>query len=894
MPTRLLQNHHMKISVFHNKKIPGLKRLSDLQDHEIVSRVLAEPVDLEVALEREWSTDAHFVMYYGEDEDNERLYARINKRDAFVQQLEQGGGRVVVHSLVFDHDLPKLEDGSKQEWSADSLESFLGDLQEAIGDSNLEPSAWYTTLHGSRFVYVLTEPVGRLDAEAMMLGIMDEFSKRGIELDEACSDWTRLFRLPNVEREGHGKYESQVITGGPKLDPAGVPRGEVQPDELQGEVDQYVGAMPDPDECLALLQETKENGRVYKSELVKRAKIMLAGRDSFAVVFEHAPIVRGDSNWNNQVLRVVSSVVGMMSEEECTSPEGCYALLHAAVQDLQDRERDGANTTDWFDLTWDLVTRMWSKEEAKLEARRAEHILKQAQAKTQRGELLDNLRVTQPKLVPEDKEEAQQWFARRMVASDGSRHYVMRSDGNYNLNPCPDKLLIPMIRRLHMEELIPVTEIRGKSVANRSVSDIIADHAMPIIDIAPSVRTEVAYIDGEPGYDRLYLPVHRLNPKLKPKWDDRVDAWLTAMGGEKAELLKEWIAHSLDVKRAICALNLYGVPGTGKGMLATGLAECFESERANDHKALGLYNGGLLDSPIVNCDEGVPNINSSEALSLDQAFRSLVTGGNVTIRKMRTDPFSADIYPRIMFTSNDRDIIRAIVGNRDLTDADTEAIELRLLSLEVDNAAQRLLTSKGNYAYTTGWVSGERESDYILANHIYYMYLNRQPSQTSSGRLLVEGEVGTRLVKDMRMSTRSSETVLRSIVKLIDSSHSGGGGGKVAIDKNKSVYMTAAGVADYAENNIMALNGLSLKAAGNQLRRFSLEPKKDKRDKDGRTKKTCKNGMRGRWFELDLAAIYEQTLVHGISGDQVRRLLLDQPNGLEIAEAVEDAFESEQ
>lgn len=872
----------MNVSVFNTKRIPGLKRLSDLADPEILPKVMAEPVELEEALTREWDTDAHFVTYVALDEDGEELYARINK-GAFVQSLEQTGGRVVVRALVFDHDLPRLEDGSKQEWSADSLESFLGDLTEAVGDSTFEPTAWYTTLHGSRFVYVLDGPVDRLDAEAMMLGVMEEFARRGIELDDACKDWTRLFRLPNVEREGHGRYESVVVTGGPVLCASHVPRGVVQGDELQGEVNEYEGTMPDPDEVRELLEETKENGRTYKTELVKRAKIMLQGRESFAVVFEHAPLVKGETNWNNQVLRTVSSVVGMMSEEPCTSPEGCYALLHSAVQDLQDKEMRGANSTDWYDTVWDLVCRMWAKEEAKLAARRAEHEAKQAEATEQRGELLDNLRESQPHLVPEQEEEAQEWFSRRMIASDGSKHYVMRTDGNYNLNSCPDSLLIPMIRRLGMEELIPVTEISGKTVRNRSARDIINDHAMPITDIAASVRTNVAYIDGEPGYDKLHVPVHRLNPKLVAAFDNRVHAWLEALGGEKADLLMEWLAHALDVKRSICALNLYGAPGTGKGMLATGLAECFESERPNDHKALGAWNGGLLESPVVNCDEGVPNINSSEVLSLDQAFRSLVTGGNITIRKMRTDPFSADIYPRIMFTSNDRDIIRSIVGNRDLTDADTEAIELRLLSIEVTNAAQRLLTSKGNFAYTRGWVAGDKPSDYVLANHLFYLYENREVSQTSSGRLLVEGEISTRLVKDMRLSTRGSETVLRCIVKLIDSSHGGSGAGKVHL-ANNGVYMTAAGIADYAETNLMVQGGLTLKAAGNQLRRFSHEPELAQ---DGKIKKLTIDGMRGRWFELDLGIVYEQALVHGIPAEQVRRLLIEQDGGLALAEQIE-------
>jgi len=865
----------MNISVFTSKRVPGLKRLADLQNEEILplaaSVNLTEGIDLEEALHREWDTDAHFVMYAADDGAGEEMYARINK-GAFVPQLEQAGGRVVVRVLVFDHDLPRDADGEKQEWSAESLDEFLGSLQEALGTSNLEPTWWYTTLHGSRFVYVLTEPVAPLDAEAMMLGIMDEFRKRGIELDDACKDWTRMFRLPHVEREGHGRYESMLLGPGPELDPGGVPRGVVQAAEAIGEVDQYVGEMPTPDEVAELLEETKENGRKYKTELVKRAKIMLQGRDVEGIVFEHKPIVRGDTNWNNQVLRAVSSVVGMMSEEACTSPEGVYALLHSAIEQLQDREMRGANETDWFATTWDMICRIWAKEDAKLAARRAEHEARQAQADVQRESLLDQLRAARPGDVPADEEEAK------------SQHYVMRPNGDYNINPCPDSLLIPMIRRLGMEDIIPVTEIVGKSLKMRSTRDLLADHAMPIVDIEASALAEVAFIDGEPGYDKLHIPVHRLNPRLEARYDARVDEWLEALGGEQADRLKEWLGHALDVKRAICALNLYGAPGTGKGMLAAGLAECFESMRPNDHKALGQWNGGLLENPVVNCDEGVPTISSGEALSLDQAFRSLVTGGNVTIRKMRTDPFSARIYPRILFTSNDRDIIRSIVGNRDLTDDDTEAIEMRLLSIEVSDAARRLLTSHGNFAYTRGWIAGDRPSQLVLANHIMWLYDHREESQTGSGRLLVEGDVSTRLVKDLRLTTRGAETVLRVLVKLISQAHGGSNADAIQI-QDKGVFVTAAGVQAFAEANMMVPGGITLKAAGAQLRRFAHEPE----EQNGKVKKQTIEGKRGRWFELDLEIVYEQALIHGMNADQVRRLLCEQRGGEERAEAIEAA-----
>ncbi len=873
----------MQISAFHNKRTLGLKRLADLQNEEILplasSVNLLEGMDLDEALERQWETDAHFVAYSATD-GAERMYARINK-GAFLPQLEQAGGQVEVSLLVFDHDLPRALEGSKQEWSPESLETFLEVLTEALGDTDLEPTAWYSTLHGSRFIYALTETVHPDVAEALMLGIMAEFATRGIELDAACKDWTRMFRLPSVEREGHGRYESMLIQGGPLLDPGTAPRGEVVRSELTAEVDQYIGEQPTPSDVAGLLETETDTGRRVKTELVKRARIMLQGRESEGIVFEHKPMVRGDSSWNNQVLRVISSVVGMMSEEACTTPEGIYALLHSAIEQLQDAEMRGANETDWYGTCWDLICRMWAREDAKLAARRDEHEAKQAHADVQREEMIEKLREARPQDVPLDPEEAAEWFARRMIGSNGQQHYVMRLDQSYNVNPCADSLLISMIRDLGMEDLIPVTEISGKSLRIKSARDLLADHAMPIIDIEASVRTNIAFIDGQPGYRKLHVPVHALNPNLIARFDQRVADWLDLLGGDMSDRLVEWLSHALDVKRSICALNLYGAPGTGKGMLAQGLAECFESMRPNDHKALGQWNNGLLENPVVNCDEGVPSITGGESLPLDQAFRSLVTGGNVTIRKMRTDPFSAQIFPRIMFTSNDRDIIRSIVGNRDLTDDDTQAIELRLLSIEVTDRAQRMLTSKGNYAYTKGWVTGDKPSELVLANHLFYLYENRTDSVTSSGRLLVEGDISTDLVRDLRLTSEGAETALLSLVQMVQGAAGGMGTTKVVIEGGE-VHVTSAGVREHIVLNQPNVK-MSLKALSTQLQRFSQSD-------DGHAVKSTVGGRRGRWYSLDLGVVYEQSLIHGIQADQVRRILCEQVGGTRRAEDAEATY----
>lgn len=858
------------IGIIHARdRHPAAKRLSDLLDEDVAALILCdESTPLSDALEREWSEDSHLITYRVDADatGDEYAFVRVSKRSPFVQQLEQAGGRIRVTALVFDHDLP-----DKAEWSADSLEEFVQGLQEAVGTSIPEPTAWYTTLHGSRFVYVLTEEVSQLDAEALMRGVIAQFGGAGIELDDNCTDWTRLFRLPRTVRADSGEaYEGTRLSGGPLLDPSTIERVEAGPGSTFADVDPYQGEMPNPDEARELLERHATNGQTYESALIKTARTYLQGREAFGIVFEHKPIVAGESGWNNAVTRIVGQVVGMLARQEGVSPEGCYALLHSAIEQLQDREKRGANETDWYTTTWSLVSRMWASEEAQIVAEREEAERAAAEGQAHRVTLIENMRAARPDDVPEDAGEAHEWFRQRMIASDGRRHHIMRPDGSYNLRDCSDSMLIPMIRNLRMEDTIPTTEIRGKSTVQRSSTALLNDHATPITAIQCSACIDVAFIDGPPGHMVLHVPVHRLNPKLEPRFDKKVDAWLQALGGDKYDQLVEWLSHALDVQRAICALNLYGSPGTGKGMLAAGLAECFDGEHRNDGRALGKFNVGLLDSPIINCDEGVPKISSDEALTVDQAFRSMVTGGRLTVRAMHRDPFTADIYPRILFTSNDRDIIRSIVGHRDLTTDDIRAIELRLLSIEVNDDAHMLLTRNGNFSYTRGWVTPN--STYRLANHIKWLYDHRKRSQHGTNRLLVEGETSTDLVREMRLRSRGAQTVLRSLVKMIESP-----GARQGLHFNGGrVWTTPSCIVEYAESMLPNAD-LTLPVAGRVLRQFATD------DSSSRAMVSSPPGtkreQRARWVEMDLGIVYEESMRYGLTLDRITKLLSSQPGG---------------
>jgi len=856
--------------IFERDRHPAAKCFADLLDQEKAALVLCDDhVPLSEALTRDWDKDAHFILYSLHDEEDNPVFARVSKRSPFVGELIQRGGAVKVPILVFDHDLPKSE-GLKQEWT----EEGLGEFVQGLAQADLPPPTyWYSTLHGSRFVYTLTKPITHTHAEALCRAIIEQFSRAGIELDTQCTDWTRLFRLPSTIREDSGeRYAYQLLGPGDLFDPDTIPVDLTAVAENFAEVKPYEGDMPDADEVRGLLVTTTEKGREVPSDWVRTAKQYLQGRDAYPVCFEDAPIDTS-KGWNNAVVKLVGQIVGMTARQETASPEGIFAILYGALEQLQIEEQRTANQTEWFSKTWDIIARMWANEQAQIEA---DNKVREAQiiaAKAVRGELLEKIKTQRPQDVPADPEAAEEFLKQRMIASDGRLHWIMRPDASYNIKPISDSMLVPMIRELGMEDVIETSEMRGKSWVTRSGKAILDDHATPVIGVRCSSSEPVAYIEGAPGYRTLHLPVHRLNPAIKPIFSGAVDEWLRKFFGDKYELGIEWLSWCLEVGSPICALNLYGAPGAGKGLLVQGLAECFEGERMNDGRVMGKFNEGLLHTPIINCDEGVPQIKSDEALALDQAFRSFVSGGNITIRSMYQNPFTANVYPRIIFTSNDRDILKSIVGHRDLTDDDIRAIELRLLSINVTSAAREFLTARGNYKYTAGWVHGKNKSQYTLANHIRHLFEYRKPSKHGSGRLLVEGEVQTALVRGMRLRSQSAQTVLKCLVKMIESPQTKRHGLHVD-DVLGRVWVTPSGVVQFIEGPLAGFEqSLTLPRAGQILRQFSSSTSSELE------KTTPPGGQRGRWAEIDLALLFEETERYGMQNTRIKKLLSLQPDG---------------
>ena len=137
------------------------------------------------------TTDAHCVQY----EVTGAAQARINK--AGLSVLRERGGDVSIGVLLVDVDAPEHgaeEAGALEEWRA---------WQRIALDGFPTPLATYDTRGGYRIVWRYPQPVSPEEHEqAVAPAVVELLGQYGIEADRACGDWTRLFRLPFVRRDG--------------------------------------------------------------------------------------------------------------------------------------------------------------------------------------------------------------------------------------------------------------------------------------------------------------------------------------------------------------------------------------------------------------------------------------------------------------------------------------------------------------------------------------------------------------------------------------------------------------------------------------------------------------------------------------------------------------------
>lgn len=201
----------MLITVLPHKRIPS-PEADDFDQRDAD----AEPCDWDDAFRRTWPTDAHFTAY------EPVCPPELNGAALRLASGALGDVPVRMVALIGDLDDPeahRTKAPASDEWRAAQLPGLIS--------SQLMT---YRTRGGFRVLALLREPVDLRSPDdarlwrATYLGWCAQMREQhGLQLDTACADWTRLFRLPNVRRDGVDQRARLEGAGFPIVDALAIP-----------------------------------------------------------------------------------------------------------------------------------------------------------------------------------------------------------------------------------------------------------------------------------------------------------------------------------------------------------------------------------------------------------------------------------------------------------------------------------------------------------------------------------------------------------------------------------------------------------------------------------------------------------------------------------------------
>jgi hypothetical protein len=759
------------------------------------------------ALETHYETPALFCSYYIEGE--EKL-PRLAKKDERL--IQSKGGQVFVSLLAVDYDRPKV-DGKKSPWeNSEEPWELLARLAET---PELWPTVYYSTKNGARLIYVLTRSITTHEAGQAYVKLLDRLRAVGIEGDDNTKDWTRFFVLPfatkfTVDDEG-------IVTDEEKLwenDTIFCETFEdslLNPDLLLSETRTFEpclidGDQPDSRLCDRLLWKDNKQTPAHR-----RAKELLKNNSYGAYLFDgHGcdfPSGTRDSKINSMAWSVVRTLYGKRGLEEM-GPEFPFAVMQRGVAqmapDIDEPDKS------WVTVLWDKTCRIWEQavDEHEIESltdeERDQQVLagwKMQLAKD--GVSLQGLMATTG--IDSDVKLMKRYLI--LISSKGEL-FLLNQHGDYNVVATPNSGLHGAIEGMGLSRMYGLEEF-GQRV---SEGDLKREHGFPINEIVGELGAKSGRLSGlDTEHTKLHIPTY-YRIEREPLFVPEVDEWLKVFAGDKYERLIDWLGHAQDPPRPICALSLTGGPGSGKTFFGELLGHCFGPGMKNGSQIFGQWNFRLRDNPVIHLDEDLGNLKG--ITNIDARFREFVTGGNFTLSQRHVDERSYEVYPRVIISANDLEALQHLVAGRDLADDSHAALAERLLHIDVDEDARKLLTRD----MTENWIRG----DELALRHFAWLYEKRtRPSLwAGGGRFLVEGDRESEVLEESRFSSPVIEAVQQALVKIVESSGNVAAGAEV---KDGVVIASATRISDMMKKQSHDFYNItkSPKAIGAALKKLS-------------------------------------------------------------------------
>ncbi len=862
------------VAVAATKFIKGVSRLVDATEALNV-------MPLRAALAEQFVTDAHFVSYVVHEAGAEaETWPRLNK--VILDEIEKAGGRVSCSMFVIDIDTKDNVDaetlaaktiGGKVPWDDELIGIFWAKIDAAVEAGLPMPNALYTTNNGARCIYVLPELISVRESEELYRGLVHLYGQQGIIADSSCADWTRMFRMPSVMRDNkptweqpHFKLFEQYDT---VIDLSKVPKIEGSASAEYAPIKEITDPRPTHEDAQAMLEVKMPGGKgVRQTALHKESKRRLQGRNCFPALFDFAPLAR-EGERDVTLTKYVGEAVSLLYYMDGCTPEFVYALFLPAVEQLQD-----AADVNWLDKLWYLVRYTWAREVAKHEAKQEKAKIVAVKVEDKLTSMLNSMRkwCDHGSLHQDDARSIAWMLQHAIVMTRAKRYHVLRHTGYYSRFGVPREHLLTEMRESGLSEFIELDKVQDGEVIPKSANELLAVNGTQVHEVEGAANYPGSIVKNIATSDaKLVVALYCLRRDIVAEYNERVDQWLIRfVGKEHIQDLRNWIGFALDFEGGpVCALSLSGPPSCGKKMLVRGLAECINTGAvASGLDLVQRFTPALMKTPFLCVDEGLPS-KVPGGIDIADQFRRATAGESLTLDVKFGDPITVFNPLRVIFTANNLETVRAITSHRDLTPEDQAALGERIFHLDVMQEAADFLAANGGRRMTKGWIQGDsgEPSDHVVAKHFLWLYENR-PKEALGTRLLMQGNLESDLMRDMRTQSGAAPLVIRTLIYMLESASKQNMKG-LSIE-NGEAFVTASGVHDCYKADLGNRRELNTQQILNVLRSVVVP---------GATKNPTWHvnaqgeRIRARWHPLDLLILLEEAYTNGYPSKQIEVLV---------------------
>ena len=651
-----------------------------------------------------------------DDSPNGQAFFGVASRRPGLSPGEQGSGSqlVALPGLFLDVDFGR-SGHSSQRLPPDESSALSLFYESANALKCGAPDLVINSGNGLHIYYLFSDPIfvrspteraiAKHRLRNFQKGFIDFFAKKDFHLDDTAT-LTRVLRVVGTHNKKGSLRKAVHSVSAPFKNAFEIEDQELGPHNMKGSLRKDSVSAPFKNAFEIEDQESRQNPPLSFAKLKDRCKTLsnLENRELARRVLEGESLCeRGERNTTLQKVAGVIAFASMRDYPDIQAEQLAEFFRPSLTVWANEEE-----ATKSVDEEIAIVTKMLQAhlEEGK-EKKEAEQKIKDSISKS----ILKNNKTTQTCATPPEKQ---------LIILRGYNCFIFNIASNTYEGPLNILENFLEIRRIFADNpLVDLFRTTEKKRVPKTQNQILEDYASVAYDLVYDATVEHTYFDTTKRV--LHVACARKRD-LTPKYDSQVDHWLGLMGGTYASKLQDWLASITALDKQCCALYLFGEPGTGKTLLATGVAKIWKEDGAPTalENIVGNFNQDLLSCPLVVADEQLPKDIQSGTL------RSLIGRSSFTITKKHVTNASYIGAIRMIVTSNNTSLLRQ---DEHLSAMDMRAISERFLFLVPSIAAREYLRSID----TSSWIAGD-----VLPRHILWLCKNRQV--LPGKRFLVEGE----------------------------------------------------------------------------------------------------------------------------------------------------------